>query len=250
MGIYIMSLNRFFVGFPMIRMWLYGGVFLCAANIAVANSLNSNDLVAPSLAAIQLRNDVLEKEIENLTVYHRHLNSLSLSGEKLHSTSSTKLGDINVEQQAMLYQMILDLENFVALDLPIERVERQKKIAALKNMMTQSIYSEVEKYQRILTVWRSEMQIGHRFFSYPTFLTDQNGDKVAVTALHFGRMSLIAQQVDGSRFWQWDGKQKNWRLASVEQHKDYQYAFDVLKQKRIKNWVTLPMTMANVEEIQ
>ncbi len=245
-----MNLNRFCVCLSNLGIGILGGFIWLVSNNAIAQSSNPAPTFPPSLADIQHANATLMQEIDDLDSYHRHLMALSKIDTAEEVISASKKEVTEIDRQAMLYRMILDLETFIISDLPIQKSDRLQKIQALKTMMTQSIYSDVEKYQRILAVWRSEMQIGHRFFSYSAFLNDHKGEKVAVTLLHLGRMSLLARQVDGSRLWKWDVKQGNWHLVSPEEQQLYQDAFDMQKQKRIKDWVTLPITMANIEGIQ
>lgn len=158
------------------------------------------------------------KEIEGLQVYNRQL-------EKQVANQQAEMGDLSgaidkvtvIERQItpLMLRMIDGLEQFVALDLPFLRKERNDRIERLREMMERADVAASEKFSQILRAYQIENEYGRTMEAYTDQIQVDGTDRV-VDVLKVGRIALVYQTSDGEETGSWDPSKNSWVVLDDE----------------------------------
>lgn len=189
-------------------------------------------------------------ETESLKAYNDQMEKLIASQKSEMDSIAKQILSIEVtnkEVVPLMQKMISSLEQFVALDVPFLQKERVERVENLKNMMGRADVTTSEKYRRVMEAYQVENEYGRSIEAY-TDDVDQEGKRVTVDFLRFGRVALIYQTRDGKDAFAWDQKGKKW----VELPDTYRTAIrDGLKMARKQtapDLITLPIAGAEAAQ--
>lgn len=188
----------------------------------------------------------LQREIENLTLYRNHLQSLVESQQQEQASLSRQLEEIAQTRQGivpLMYRMIDDLSIWVETDLPIKRGQRQARIDSLKTLMTRADVADAEKFRRILEAYQIELDYGAKLGIYQETLVI-DGVERDVDILHLGRLSLVAKSLNGEQFWFYDQPTSQWTAIEDHSHEALQQAYDVANKKQPPTLMALPLSIS------
>lgn len=193
----------------------------------------------------------LQREIENLTLYRNHLQSLVESQQQEQASLERQLEEIAQTRQGivpLMYRMIDDLSAWVETDLPIKRGQRQARVDSLKTLMARADVADAEKFRRILEAYQIELDYGAKLGTYEETLAI-DGVERDVDILHLGRLSLVAKSLNGEQFWFYDHPTNQWTAIEDHSHEVLQQAYDVANKKQPPTLMALPLSISMSGEI-
>lgn len=149
---------------------------------------------------LRVYNDLLEKQIADQAA---EMAAMEQSIEKV-STMERQIVPLMV-------RMIDSLEDFIALDVPFLRKERDERVAQLRQVMTRSSVTAAEKLRRILEAYQIENEYGRTIEAYKGTIWTQGNPREA-EFLRIGRTTLMYRSMGGEQVGVWDKASRNWEL--------------------------------------
>ncbi|GAB1265499.1 DUF3450 domain-containing protein [Aurantivibrio infirmus] len=155
---------------------------------------------------------VVNKEIEGLRVYNDQLqkqidNQLVVIKQLTESIDGVTVLERQV--QPLVLRMLDALEQFVELDVPFLKEERQDRIAQLYEVQDRADVNVAEKFRQVLEAYRIESEYGRNILTYEDTL-NIGGVDLQVNMLMLGRIALVYQTKDRSLTGVWDSREKAW----------------------------------------
>jgi hypothetical protein len=190
---------------------------------------------------------VTESLVSDLKVYNKKLQIQVDNQQQRLQEIEQAITQVSVMQRQMLpliERMILQLEQFIALDLPFHTVEREERIAFLKGSLERSDLSTAEKFRQLLEAWKIENEYGRKVESYAdTILLE--GEERDVQMLRVGRLALLYQTLDGSLTGAWDKNASSWQaLDSGQFNKATRQAIKMANKQANIDVMTIPVPQA------
>ncbi len=188
-----------------------------------------------------------ESLVNDLKIYNKKLQiQVKNQKERLESIEAA-IAQVSVMQRHMLpliERMIIQLEQFVALDLPFHIEEREERIAFLKSSLERSDLSTAEKFRQLLEAWKIENEYGRKVESYAASITLE-GIEREVQILRVGRLAMLYQTLDGELTGVWDKAQSNWQALDEGQfNKATQQAIKMANKQANIDVMTIPVPQA------
>jgi hypothetical protein len=144
------------------------------------------------------------------------------------------------EVMPLMQRMLDTLEQFVALDMPFLKEERNQRVATLKQMMTRADVTLSEKYRRIIEAYQVEMDYGRTIEAYEAKLGDADDARTA-QFLRVGRVALLYQTLDGEETGYWDADAKKWVVDDDYRH-SFKEGIAVAKKLRAPEMLIVPVS--------
>jgi hypothetical protein len=149
---------------------------------------------------------------DGLKIYNQQLTQQIASQQQIvdeleHSISQVSI--IERQLPALMTQMLEKLQQFVALDAPFHREERQQRIQQLTDNLQRADISNAEKFRQILEAYKIENEYGRKIDSYEDTV-EINGQPRKVNMLRVGRIALLYQTRDRTFCGLWDRKENRW----------------------------------------
>lgn len=146
------------------------------------------------------------KQVDGLRVYNARL-------EKQINNQLLRINDIEnsisqvtiIQRQVMplVIRMINGLEQFVKLDVPFHKEEREERIAFLRANVDRSDLSVAEKFRQVLEAYKIENEYGRKIDSYKGSVNIGGVDR-EVNFFRVGRIALVYQTTDTEISGAWD----------------------------------------------
>ena len=164
------------------------------------------------------RNELLDqykavnKVIEGLKVYNRQLEKRITNQEANMAdldASIAQATEMKRQVTPLMVRMLEGLEEFVALDVPFHKQEREDRIEFIKDALDNPEVSDSEKFRQVLDGYQIEGEYGRKIDSY-TDTVDIDGTDVNVNVLRIGRIALVAQTKDEATTLAWDNDAREW----------------------------------------
>jgi FtsZ-binding cell division protein ZapB len=186
--------------------------------------------------------DVL-RQTQSLKSYNDQLQSLVNSQQEEMASISEQLNNIETTQHdivPLMLKMIDVLQQFVSLDVPFLKQERQTRLEALTAMMGRADVSLAEKYRRIMEAYQVETEYGRTIEAYQADLEDGETKKT-VDFLRIGRVSLYYLTLDGKEAGMWDNDKKQWVVLSDDYIQAITDGLKVAKKQLPPDLMVLPV---------
>ena len=151
-------------------------------------------------------------EIENQNIYNDHMSRLVADQEEEVASLQEQIDTIEVTRKGvipLMYKMIDVLEEFTALDVPINMDERKKRIETLREVMEQSNVTVSEQFRLVVEAYMVENEYGTKIRAYTGEL-EYEGQNITVDFFHLGRIAFVAQSLDQKNAWAWDNTERKW----------------------------------------
>ncbi|GAB3376623.1 DUF3450 domain-containing protein [Spongiibacter taiwanensis] len=152
------------------------------------------------------------KQVDGLRVYNARLEK-QIAGQLRRLASLDKsISEATVIQRQitpLLIRMIDGLEQFVSLDVPFHKEEREKRIEFLRANMDRSDITIAEKFRQVLEAYKIENEYGRKIDSYKG-VAEVEGSERNVNFLRIGRIGLLYQTTDGKASGAWDKEKGAW----------------------------------------
>ncbi|NAW69935.1 DUF3450 family protein [Vibrio sp. V27_P1S3P104] len=203
--------------------------------------------------ALQAEIERLNEEVNNLTIYRDHLSALVVSQEVEMSNLEEQMTEIHQTRQGivpLMYRMIDGLEKIITEDKPIRLAARQERLARLQLLMSRADVSDAEKYRRILEAYQIEMDYGSKLGVYQGTIDLSDQDRIEADILYLGRVSLVARNLNGTRYWSWDQHSKHWQPLPSGIKGDIDTAYQLAYQQIAPTLLNLPVSLTVAEATQ
>jgi chromosome segregation ATPase len=197
--------------------------------------------------AFALKADIeaLQAEVDSLTIYRDHLESLVQSQEQEMRSLDEQLDQIDITKRSvvpLMYRMLDGLNTLIEGDKPIRPQVRQQRLEKLDTMMGKANISDAEKYRRILEAYQIELDYGTKLGHFTgSILVD--GVTREAEQLYIGRVVLVARSLDQQHFWSWDTQQEHWSPLSAELGPEVNKAFAIANKQALPALLTLPVSL-------
>ena len=187
------------------------------------------------------------KEIENAKIYNAQLRKIIESQKKdkiqiIEDIRNTRHTDKQIVP--LMVEMLAALEQFIQLDLPFLKKQRQERLKEIKTLMDQANVTVSEKYRKIMEAYHTEVEYGRTIGVYQG-LKNIEGKELTVEFLRLGRLSLIYQTLDSSRQAYWSQKEKKWIPIASKYKKEVKDGFRVAKKEitsgLVSAWIQSPV---------
>lgn len=238
-------------------------LFMLAAS-GVAQAANLNDVITVSdkkLKVAQASQDKIDeladerrslydqykavlKEIEGLQVYNKQLNKQIVTQRSDMERVRNTIEGVTVMQRQvtpLMLRMIDGLKQFVAMDVPFLKAEREARIARLQEMMDDPNISVSEKFRAVMQAYQIESDYGSTIESYSETLTiDEEERKVDI--LRVGRIALVYQTPDGKYSGMWDMAAGGWaELDSGSERSNIAKGLKIAAKQSAPDLIILPV---------
>ena len=183
------------------------------------------------------------KEIQGLRVYNRQLEKQIANQEAEMTQLASSIDEVTViERQItpLMMRMIDGLEQFVSLDLPFLRDERQTRLETLREMMDRADVAVSEKLSQILRAYQIENEYGRTISAYPDTITVGGQDRV-VDVLQMGRVALMYQTPDGEETGRYNADAGQWEAVDDLYKTPVQNGIRMARQQLSYDLLTLPV---------
>lgn len=176
--------------------------------VAQVDSQKRVDALADQRSDLSEKYRTTLRESEGLRLYIQQL-SAQLKSQKdemdVIRSETHELERTSIDILPLQQNMLAAIEQFVALDVPFLKEERQARVQKLKDLMPRADVTVSEKYRRIVEAYQIEMEYGRTIEAYAG---EQAGK--AVNYLRIGRVALLYQTPDGKETGYWDAEKKTW----------------------------------------
>jgi hypothetical protein len=191
------------------------------------------------------------KEIEGLQVYNKQLNKQILTQRTDMERMRKTIEDVAVMQRQvtpLMLRMIEGLKQFVALDVPFLRTERNARITRLEDMMDDPNISVSEKFRAVMQAYQIESDYGSNIESYRETLTIDEEER-QVDILRVGRIALVYQTPDGKYSGMWDTATNGWKeLDSSSERSNIAKGLKIASKQTAPDLIILPVKAPEVAQ--
>jgi len=200
------------------------------------NVIEVGKAVAQDGAAAQQRVDAISEQtdsiiteykgvndtIDGLVLFNRQMQQSIDRQEESIANIENSIKQVTVMQRQMqpLTDRMLDaLENFVALDLPFRKAEREQRIADLRDNMTDPKLTIAERFRQVLEAYKIENEYGRKIDHYASKIDFGQGE-MDMNVLQIGRVALLAQSPDKETSIAWNSRSSQWEVLTDGQYQD------------------------------
>lgn len=158
------------------------------------------------------------KEIEGLRAHNRQQERLIARQQREMGEISTNMEKVTgVERQVtpLMERMVIGLEQFIELDVPVRSEERRTRVDRLRETLDRQDVAVSEKFSQVLQAYQIENSYGRAMEAY-TDRIEVEGTERVVDVLHVGRVALLYQTSDGDETGYWNRQEKRWEVLDDE----------------------------------
>lgn len=153
-------------------------------------------------------------EYEQLKVYNDHVQRLVDGQNEQLASLQRQIDGIEGTKQGvvpLMYKMIDALEQFVKLDMPIQRDNRLARVERLRDVMSNPNVTTSEQFRQITEAYQAEMDYGSALNAYEGKLQVEGGE-ISVDFFQIGRAALLAQSLDMKNGWIYNKSTGEWEV--------------------------------------
>jgi hypothetical protein len=157
-------------------------------------------------------------ETENLKVYNDYVSTLVADQQRSIDSLQTQIDGIDGVKRGvvpLMFRMIDSLEQFIALDVPINLKERKARVERLRDVMANSNVTTSEQFRQVIEAYQIENQYGGKIAEYQGKL-DYQGTEITVDFFNLGRTTLLALSLDQKNAWVWNNDSRAWEELGAE----------------------------------
>lgn len=183
------------------------------------------------------------KEIDGLRVYNKQLSKQIASQIKEMTRIEQTIDNVTVMQRQitpLMLRMIEGLEQFVALDIPFLKEERERRISFLKEVLDRSDVSVAEQFRRVVEAYQIENDYGSTIEAYKANL-EVDGTEREVEFLRVGRVAWVYQTADGKRAGVWNQDSKTWDPLDGSYRKYITDGLKIARKQKAPDMIILPV---------
>lgn len=190
------------------------------------------------------------KEIDGLRVYNKQLEKQIGNQETEMAALSQSIDDVTlIERQVapFMLRMIDGLEQFVSLDMPFLKGERQERVENLRTTLDRADVAVSEKFNQVMRAYQIENEYGRTMETYEDTIT-VDGTERKVDVLKVGRIALVYQSKDGEETGVYNKTTKQWEKLSDSYKSSVRNGIRMGRKQLTPNLITLPVPGAGGAE--
>ena len=183
------------------------------------------------------------QRLEQVKLYNANLQKLVDDQQETLNSFTQQLDDfqvVKVEIVPLMFSMIEDLENLIALDVPFLLEERTDRVTRLKDMMDSSNVAIGEKYRQIMEAYKVEVDYGRTIEAYSGNL-ERDGQTREVDFLRVGRIVLAYQTIDKAETGFWNKQTGQWETLGAEYRTPITEGLRIARKQSAPNLLKLPI---------
>lgn len=158
-----------------------------------------------------------------------------------------EVDDITISLLPMQFEMIDQLDNFIALDIPFRLDERTNRIAELRTLMDRPDVPVSEKYRKIIEAYEIEAEFGRKLTYWEAPFGD-GPDAPLVDFLLIGRVAWVYMFKDESRLGVWNAEEGAWENLAGSYRADLRQAVRIARETATPNVFLAPVRGAAVAD--
>ena len=158
------------------------------------------------------------KQVDGLKVYNARLEKQITNQIRRIKELEKSIDEATVIQRQMMptiIKMIDGLEEFVRLDVPFHKEEREQRIEFLRNNLDRSDVSIAEKFRQVLEAYKIETEYGRKIDTYAG-KAEVDGVERDVNFLRIGRIALLYQTTDTEKSGMWNNESRQFEPLGNE----------------------------------
>jgi hypothetical protein len=181
----------------------------------------------------------LIEEADGYARHAAHMQRMIASQQEQMAMLEAQMASLDVTSEqigALIDRMFVELEAFLAADLPFHRETRQESIARLRDQILPSIETSIsEKFRRLAEVYTIELEYGRTMEAYEGTVDGRAADIVRV-----GRVTLLYKAKDNGEVGYWDRNQGAW-VANPRYTRTIDAAVRIAKEESVPDLIVVPV---------
>ncbi|CAI2316369.1 DUF3450 domain-containing protein [Vibrio parahaemolyticus] len=185
----------------------------------------------------------LLRQIDSMKVYNEQINRMVQSQQGELDSLNNQIAQIDqtaTEVVPLTLKMIDALDEFVTLDLPFQKEERNKRVQELRRLMDRADVTTSEKFRKVMEAYQIEEGFSRSIESYKASL-DRNGEIVTYDFLRIGRTTLLFQSPDGGETGMWNQQTRQWETLPESYRIAVQQGLRIAKKQAPPALIKLPV---------
>lgn len=216
-----------------------------SSNVNTLKSVQQQiDGVAEQTDKLEQEYNVIIKQVEGLKVYNAQ-QELQIADQvrTLESLERSIAGAATMERDILplMINMIEGLGQFVSLDLPFSRDERNERVDKLRDNLGRSNLSTAEMFRQVLEAYKIELDYGNNIESY-TQTETIDGAEQDVNILRVGRIALMYQTKDQSNSAAWNKETNSWEALDASWNSEISQGIKIAKKQAPIEIMTIPVS--------
>ena len=149
------------------------------------------------------------------------------------------LPDTREALPALQERLVERLANWVESDMPFLHEEREARVSSLRDSASE--LTSVERWERIVTAWRAELDYGREFDAWRGYL-GEGAERREVEFLRLGRIGFYYLTPDGRDAGVWDTQEDGWVALDEAQRSEVRNGLRIARDRRAPELLTLPVS--------
>ena len=177
-----------------------------AKTVAAQQSQKKIDKLAGETDDLLQDYKTVMKQVDGLKVYNTRLERQIANQLARIENIEASIGQVTVIQRQvtpLVIRMIDGLEQFVNLDVPFHKEERDERIKFLRANVDRSDLAVSEKFRQVLEAYKIENEYGRKIDAYKGTVAIEGVDR-EVNFFRVGRVALLYQTTDTEISGAWD----------------------------------------------
>ncbi|CAI8256182.1 MAG: Uncharacterised protein [SAR92 bacterium MED-G29] len=218
-----------------------------ASKVQAAKSAQTKvDRIADQTDGLLQEFKQVNKQIESLRVYNSQLERQIDSQKQMMSELKESIENATIIERGispLMLSMLKGIEDFIALDTPFKKEQRQGAIDDLYVNMDSAKFSAAEKFRQILEVYDIESEYSLSLESYRDMVDiNADGSEVEVEMLRVGRVALMYQTKDKSQTGAWNKEAGAWETLGSEYRRPVDQGIRIAKKLSPQDVMEMPIT--------
>ncbi|MDE0841338.1 MAG: DUF3450 domain-containing protein [Porticoccaceae bacterium] len=192
----------------------------------------------------------VNKQIESLQVYNSQLDRQIASQNQMMSELEDSIANATVIERGitpLMISMLKSLEDFIGLDMPFKKDQREQAVADLSDNLDSARFSSAEKFRQILEVYDIESEYSQSLETYRDMIDiNSNGSDVEVDVLRIGRVALAYQTKDKAQTGAWNKDSGTWQTLGSEYRRPVDQGIRIAKKLTTQDVLEMPITAPEV----
>lgn len=183
------------------------------------------------------------KDIDGLVVYNNVQQNLIDDQNAQLNDLRESIDEVSVIERQILplmTRMITGLQQFIELDVPFLKAEREDRVAQLRSLVNRSDVTTAEKFRNVMEAWQTEIDYGSTNETYTDELTI-DGRTREVNFLRIGRIALLYMTPDAKSVGVWDQKNRSWQQLDSDYIDPIRKGFEVVRQTGTPEMFMIPV---------
>lgn len=183
------------------------------------------------------------RQVDSMQVYNQQIERMVQSQQGELDSLQQQIDQIDqtaMEIVPLTLKMIDALDEFIALDLPFQTVERNKRIDELRRLMDRADVTTSEKFRKVMEAYQIEEGFSRSIESYKASLQRDN-QTVTYDFLRIGRTALMYQSPDGAETGMWNQQARQWETLPATYRQAVQQGIRIANKQAPPALIKLPV---------